>query len=235
MPQKHVLYPKITLIDEEIEIVNDFKFLGIILNKHMKWTSHTESIANTISKYTGVINRLKHTLPLHILRTLYNTLILPHLYYGLLLWGHDSTRLYKLQKRAIRTITCSKYNAHTDALHKTLNILKLPDMYDLQLYKLYYKIQREPVPHYFDTVIPTLTHHYNTRQKTLQQHRTMHSFADHNCIHAMIALINKHPTVKLNVATSQSYSSFVHSVKHEILGGYGVRCSIDGCYVCSSG
>ena len=29
----------------------------------MKWASHTESIANTISKYTGVINRLKHTLP----------------------------------------------------------------------------------------------------------------------------------------------------------------------------
>ena len=101
-------------------------------------------------------------------------------------------------------------------------------MYNLQLYKLYYKIQREPVPHYFDTVIPTLTHHYNTRQKTLQQPRTMHSFADHHCIHAMIALINKPPIIKLNVATSQSYSSFVHSVKHEILGGYGVRCSIDG-------
>ena len=50
--------------DEEIEIVNDFKFLGIILNKHMKWTSHTESIANIISKYTGVINRLKYSLPL---------------------------------------------------------------------------------------------------------------------------------------------------------------------------
>ena len=143
---------------------------AIILNKHMKWTSHTESIANTISKYTDVINRLKHTLPLHILRTLYNTLILTHLYYGLLLWGHDSTILHKLQKRAIRTITCSKYNAHTEPLHKTLNILKLPDMYNLQLYKLYYKIQREPVPQYFDTVIHTLTHHYNTRQNTLQQH-----------------------------------------------------------------
>ena len=60
-------------------------------------------------------------------------------------------------------------------------------------------------------------------------------FADHNCIHAMIAMINKHPIIKLNVATSQSYSSFVHSVKHEILGGYGVRCIIDSCYVCSSG
>ena len=61
MPQKHVLYPKITLIYEEIEIVSNFKFLGIILKKHMKWAAHTESIANTISKYIGVINRLKHT------------------------------------------------------------------------------------------------------------------------------------------------------------------------------
>ena len=74
-------------------------------------------------------------------------------------------------------------------------------MYDLQLNKLYYKIQREPVPHYFDTVIPTLTHQYTI----LLQQRTIHSFADHNCIHTMIARINKHPTVKFNVATSQSY------------------------------
>ena len=46
------------------------------------------------------------------MRTLYNTLILPHLYYGILLWGHDNTRFHMLQKRAIRTITISKYNAH---------------------------------------------------------------------------------------------------------------------------
>ena len=77
-------------------------------------------------------------------------------------------------------------------------------MYDLQLYKLYYKIQREPAPYYFDTVIPTLTHHYNTRQNTWQQYRTIHSFTDDNCIHAIIALINKHRIIKLNVATSHS-------------------------------
>ena len=114
-----------------------------------------------------------------------------------------------------------------------MHILNLPNMYDLQLYKLYYKIQRESVPHYFDTVIHTLTHHYNTRQDTLQQHMTIHTFADHNCIHAMIALINKHSIIKLNVATSHSYSSFVHSVK--LLCDYEVRCSVDICHMCSSG
>ena len=100
-----------------------------------------------------------------------------------------------LQKRAIRTITISKYNAHTEPLCKALNIIKLPYMYNLQLYKLYYTIQREPVPHYFNTVIPTLSYHYNTRQDKLQQYRTMHTFADQNCLHAMIALINKYPIV----------------------------------------
>ena len=29
MPQKHVLYPKITLIDKEIEIVSDFKLIEL--------------------------------------------------------------------------------------------------------------------------------------------------------------------------------------------------------------
>ena len=49
------------------------------------------------------------------------------------------------------------------------------------------------------------------------QHITIHSLNDQNFIFVTISLINKHPIIKLNAATSQSYLSFVHSVKHEIL------------------
>ena len=75
-------------------------------------------IAYKLSKYVGVLNRLKHTLPPRILITLYNTLILLHFYYGLPLWGHHTSRLHtsKLQKRALRTITNSKFNAHSEPL-----------------------------------------------------------------------------------------------------------------------
>ena len=112
-----------------------------------------------------------HTLPPRILLTLYNTLILPHLNYGLVLWGHRNERILKLQKRAIRTISNSKFNGHTEPICKLLSILKLPDMYNLQLYKMYYKIKREIVPQYFTTVIPTLTHCYFTRRTADQQTR----------------------------------------------------------------
>ena len=40
----------------------------------------------------------------------------------------------------------------------------------------------------FNIVIPTRTHHHNNRQDILQQRQTLHSFVDHNFIHAMILI-----------------------------------------------
>ena len=231
--QKHISYPDVIINNSHVEIVDDFKLLGITVNKHLKWNTHIENTAIKVSKYIGVLNRLKHTLPQRILYTLYNTLILPHFNYGLILWGHDNTRLHKLQKRAIRTITNSRYNSHTEPICKLLNIFKLPDLYKLELYKLYYKIENEQVPNYFTTVINPLTHHYNTRRQAIQQIKTKHAFAQHNCIFSMIDLINKSPIIKLRVTTCHNILSFVSSVKRDILDGYEYFCGVRNCYVCN--
>ena len=115
-PHREGIYPNIRINNTSVETVGEFKFLGILIDKHLKWSTHIEFIANKISKYIGVINRLKHTLPSRVLLTLYNTLILPHLNYGLVLWGHRNERILKLQKRAIRTISNSKFNGHTEPI-----------------------------------------------------------------------------------------------------------------------
>ena len=65
-------------------MILSFKIIVHHYQKHIKWTSHTETIANAVSKYVGVTGRLKHILPLYIPRTLYNTLILPHLWYTIM-------------------------------------------------------------------------------------------------------------------------------------------------------
>ena len=84
-PHREVTYTRSKINNSPVEIVDEFNFLRYFIDKHLKWSTHTEFIANKISKYTGVINRLKHTLPPRILLTLYNTLILPHVHYGLVL------------------------------------------------------------------------------------------------------------------------------------------------------
>ncbi len=43
---------------------------------------------------------------------MYNSLILPHINYGLVAEGYSSDRITTLQKNAIRTISLSKYNSH---------------------------------------------------------------------------------------------------------------------------
>ena len=48
--------------------------------------------------------------------------------------------MFKLQKRVMRIITCSKYNTHSEPLFKELKLLKLEDIRKLQELKLYYKL-----------------------------------------------------------------------------------------------
>ena len=58
------------------------------------------------------MNRLKLYVPPYTLRTIYSSLILPHINYGILLWGHNTEKIFKLQKKAVRIMTSSKYLSH---------------------------------------------------------------------------------------------------------------------------
>ena len=78
--------PDITIAENKVERVCDFNYLGIHINENMKWNTYINNISNKISKYIGVLNKLKHFLPTFTLKTLYDSLIVPHLNYGILAW-----------------------------------------------------------------------------------------------------------------------------------------------------
>ena len=88
-------------------------------------------------------------LPQNISLLLYNTIILPHINYMILVWGHHHKTITQLQKRAIRVITLSKYLAHTEPLFKNVNILKVEDIFRLQQIKFYYRFINITLPDYF--------------------------------------------------------------------------------------
>ena len=102
-----------------IEQVKEFNFLSIMLDECMIWKSHIQKISSKMSSVNGTLSRLKRFLPRDILKTIYNALIQPHLNYGVLLWGKNVKRIHKLQTWAIRSVTCSKHNAHTKDIRVT--------------------------------------------------------------------------------------------------------------------
>ena len=113
------------------------------MNEYMNWNSHVQKIANKISRTLGVMNRLKRYLPISAMKLMYDSLILSHLQFGITNWGVEWDRISKLQKRALRIMTNSRYNAHTEPLFKRLYLLKVKDIFDVQCMKFWYKFVKK--------------------------------------------------------------------------------------------
>ena len=219
---------------EHIERVNNFNFLGILIDEHLNWKAHNEMVANKISKYCGVLNRIKNVLPLHILRTLYHSTIYPHINYGLLVWGYECNRITKIQKRAIRVITCSKYNAHTEPLLKALEILRVSYVLHLNAMKFYYKYARKQLPPYFltfDIIRQGEIHDHDTRQRD-RINRTRIKLTERcirNYLPNVINSVPDHILARIHTHSIQGFSSCLKAYK---LNQYEVECNRANCYVC---
>ncbi len=136
----------------KIDRVHEFNFLGLTMNENLNWKSHINKISNKVSKCIGILNKLKHFLPLKTKVPLYSSLILSHLNFAVLVWGYECERIIKLQKNTIRIISRSKYNPHTEPIFKTLKLLKVKDILTLQELKFYYKYKHNKLPHYFQNL-----------------------------------------------------------------------------------
>ena len=237
MPPKCIDALTIRMNGVEIEVVDDFNLLGITINKSLKWKSHVDVSCNKVLKYIAVIHRTKKYLPFSVFQAMYKSLILPIIYYGLLLWGPHCERLFLLQKRIMRVITNSKYIAHTDPIFMTLNLLKLPDLYRLQLYKLYYKIKIQTVPAYFRHILNEVVNPYNTRNTFFKNPIARHEYTRKTCLYQVINYVNyppSNPLMKLRTDMSDTHSitGFALYHKNRTLESYSLHCRIIDCYVC---
>ena len=169
--RKTVAYPKLYIDNKEIERVDSFIFLGLQINHNLNWNNHIRSISFRVSKIAGILHKLKNECPTSILKSIYNTLILPHLNYCVLCRRLQTNRIHLLQKRAIRNINIANYTAHSEPIFKSLNLLKINDIYDLSILKFYSKLINNNLPHYFDSFKPQFANgvsHYKLRNPSMQ-------------------------------------------------------------------
>ena len=143
------LVPELQINNIAIERVENFNFLGLIFNEHMFWKHHIDAIANKLTTFSGISNKLKRFLLVHILRTLYFSMVQSQLTYGILAWGFEHQRFVKIQKRFIRIISLSTYSAHTEPWFKQLGILEINNLFDLNCLKFVYNYNKGGLPRYF--------------------------------------------------------------------------------------
>lgn len=152
-----------------IERVDSIKFLGVIIDESLKWHKHIQYIKGKITKCIGIFLNVRNKLHSSVLRTLYNTLILPYFSYCIIVWGNTHA-CYRniieiLQKKVLRLITFSSRLAHTDPLFKQLRILKFDQLYKYNVNLLMYNYINNRLPSHFNNFFLTNddVHLYNTR------------------------------------------------------------------------
>lgn len=104
-----------------------YKYLGILIDENLNFNFHIDLVCKKLSRALFCLNRVKHILEHKALKTLYFSLFHSHLLYCSIILNctqqKNINRIFIMQKKAIRIITKSHYNAHTTPLFSSLNIL----------------------------------------------------------------------------------------------------------------
>ena len=126
---------------QNIHRTAEAKYLGVYLDEKLKWDAHIQHLFKKLSQYRGLFCHLRQNITQKYLFLLYHSLVYPHLRYGNLTWGSTNNSvlhfLQVLQNRLVRIIRRLKKSDHTanNSLHHKLNILKIKDIYHLEMAK----------------------------------------------------------------------------------------------------
>lgn len=216
------------------------KFLGIQIDENLSWRNHLLYINNKISRSLHVIKQIRYQLPTSSLRTLYFSMIHPHLTYGLLAWGAANQSLlhktFLLQKRAIRIISNAPYNSHTEPLFKKMHILKLYDQYTFGILIFMTKYLRNQLPISFDNTYKS-TQQIQTTYQTRQANQLFIQRCDSNYLRSfpLYYFPLKWNEWKDKINHNVSIPTLKKIIKNIIVNKYEhyTKCKNPVCHVCS--
>ena len=124
------------IVIQRIQCVNWF---GLLIDERLDWQEHINSCNNKPISALYAINRVNNFLPVSALKTIYYTLVYPYLTYGIMLlrstYISHFTKSFIIQKKIIRSILKRNYMEQTHALFICLHLLKLNDIYGLEIGK----------------------------------------------------------------------------------------------------
>ena len=122
---------KIKLHGKTLVPTKTVKYLGVYLDEFLSGEAHCQELVKKLNRANGMLAKARHYVPDLELKNIYHAIFSSHLMYGAQVWSTKLlsvvTKITRLQKSAMRIMTFSDFKAHSEPLHKKLNILKLPD------------------------------------------------------------------------------------------------------------
>ena len=152
-----------------IEKVYEYKYLGLIIDHKLTWKTHISYLKGKLSQSLGILYKLRHLVSKKVLITVFHSLFLSHLNYGILCWGRSSKTviepLVTLTNKALRCINFCDPREHVEQFLLKDHLLQVNEIFQMELAKFMYKYNNNSLPVCFNSYFTKVNdqHNYNTR------------------------------------------------------------------------
>ena len=157
---------KIKINGHKIIPSNSIKYLGIYLDATLSGSAHCAVLIKKLTRANGMLTKIRHYVPATELSSIYHAIFSSHMIYGSQVWGQTNDthteKVFKLQHRAIRTISFSDFHADPNPIYKALKVLKLGDLITLQNILFVHDFLNNITPSCFDSYFSKLSDVYET-------------------------------------------------------------------------
>ena len=130
--RSNIEHVKIEINGRPIERALSTRFLGVHMDEFLNFRSHNDEVTKKLSRYVGLFLKLRHFLPGEALLILYRSLFEPHFNYCNIIWSNTFPshlgKLLILQKKIIRIISWSSFDAPSDPLFRRYGFLKIIEL-----------------------------------------------------------------------------------------------------------
>ena len=133
---------------------NKIKYLGVYIDETLIGKEHSDELSKKLSRANGILAKARHFVPLSHLKSIYHATFSSNVFYGAQIWGQSSKTVIEkisvLQRKAVRILTFSDFQAHSNPLFKSLKILKVMDNIFLQNCLFVHDYFHGNLPHSFN-------------------------------------------------------------------------------------
>ena len=151
----------------KLEKVSSVKYIGVCIDDMLKWNDHVNYVCKSLMKYFGIFNNIKHYVTSKIARQLYFSFVFSRICYGIEVYGTCSLQLINkmqtIQNRLLKMLLNLDIRSSTNSLHHNLNILKITDIYKVNIVNFTNKWLRDELPLCFKTYFQIHQPVYSTR------------------------------------------------------------------------
>ncbi len=136
----------------DVENVKSFKYLGITIDANLKWNEQVNNICRKVCNSLGIMRRIKPFVPRKSLITIYNTMILPHIDYAIIIWSNCSVssidKIQKLQNAAMRIILGVPFRTHVNDMLRELEFMDIRSRILYSTGCMMFKVLNNTAPRY---------------------------------------------------------------------------------------